>query len=273
MSSVEWETAWAAPFTRYLEYVDDISNLVEVTRHGMGRVRMMPELLAMLDMGKEIDEGRQMQRKETQRLADLAAFEEQRGYPLLFAHSAVSLWGSLEVLVHDLAVAWLSSHQTALAQPPLSTLKLPVSTIQTVQGDELMVHIVSEALRNLKSDLKRGVGQFESLLEAVGLGGGVDQKVREGVFYLQQYRHLLVHRGGVADKQFTENCSALGFSVGDKVVVTQALYWELWVASQSYALTLRNRCRVADGFPIQEVATTFGSFVEAARAKPQPQPA
>jgi hypothetical protein len=262
------EIPWKAPFARYLEYVDDIHNLVELTRAGMRRVQMMPDLLAILYNDQELDDNRRSQRESESRLAELAANEEQRGYPLLYAHSVVSLWGSLEVLVQDLAAAWLSTHSQALTEPPLSAIKLPVGTLRSFRDDDLMVYVVSEASRTLKSDLKLGVGQFESVLDAVGLGGGVDQRVRDGVFYLQQYRHLLVHRGGVADRRFIDNCPALAYCVGETVRVPAALYLDLWLASQMYAATLRNRCNAADGLTVQNVDPPpgFGDFAKSAKA-------
>src|SRR5690349_4223249 len=120
---------WLPAFSRFLEYVDGIDNLINITRTGAGRIQMMPRLTDILDEGKDLtslsDHDRHRREKEKE-LADLAADEVARGFPLLYAHSTVSAWGALEVLVNDLAVAWLAGHPEPISQPPLGSVKLPV---------------------------------------------------------------------------------------------------------------------------------------------------
>lgn len=255
MPDTEHDAAWAAPFSRFVGYLGDLDALIDITRSGANRVQMMPELDRILAEGKgdtDLSEARQKSRARNQELADMAANEVARGFPLLYAHSTVSLWGALEVLVNDLAVAWLSGHPEAMMQQPLSAVKLPVGVVQGLDPQDLLQHIVIEASRALKSDLKVGAGQFESLLAAVGLDGGVQDGTRRGIYLTQQFRHLIVHRAGVADRQFVEHCTDLGYAVGDTVVVSERLYTGFSFAAQLYALELKNRARVSDGHAKRE---------------------
>lgn len=268
MTRTEEEFLWSAPFKRYLAYTDETNNLIRVTRDGVRRVMDMPQLFEILHEGKPDHDGmRAESRKHAAEIAELAGLEQRRGFALLYAHATVSLWGSLEVLVGDVVGAWLLEHAALFEKPPISDVKLQVGTYRSLSDPELVAHIITELQRGLKSDLKQGSGQFESILDAVGLGGGMDATVREGVFYLQQFRHLIVHRGGVADRRFVTNCSALGFNVGERVTVTEDLYWQFWMAASLYALTIRNRCRVADNFRPWDVdlPSGFGDFVELVR--------
>lgn len=267
MADTEGDPGWNGPFTRFLTYFGDLEALINITRSGASRVQMMPELERILRDESELSEEQRASRERNQKLADLAENEVQRGFPLLYAHSTVSAWGALEVLVNDLAVAWLTDHPEALTQSPLSAVKLPVGVVHGLSPQDLLQHIVIEASRSLKSDLKVGAGQFESLLAAVGLGAGVDSETRRGIYLLQQFRHLIVHRAGVADRQFVENCNDLGYEVGDQVTVSERLWTGFWVATQLYVLQLRNRARVLDGYPAREADAppSLGELLDCAR--------
>lgn len=57
-----------------------------------------------------------------------------------------------------------------------------------------MTYITKELSRSLNADFKRGVGQFEAILDAIGLAGPVDPDVRRTLLELNEVRNVLVHR-------------------------------------------------------------------------------
>src|SRR4029079_19195928 len=98
---------WRAPFERYIEYIEQLDDLIKWTCAGTARVRMMPELYAALDDERtELNKDQREHRERAQRLADLAKREEKRDFPLVHGHALIALHGALEVLAEDLAVAW-----------------------------------------------------------------------------------------------------------------------------------------------------------------------
>ena len=244
---------WYPPFGRFRGYSEGIDGLIELTLSGAQRVRMMPELYAVLDstpVGAPIGETAEEiaeSRDKARALAQLAEREATKDFPLLFSHSLISLWGALEVLVEDVVAVWLQYRPEILMRAPLSDLKFALGDFERLERAELIQHVVVEAQRMVKTDLKVGAGQFESLLRLVELGGEIAAPHRDALFYMQQFRHVFAHRGGTADRRFIEKCSALEYEVGDSIRVGQELFHAFHVAANFYALNLFNRCAISDG--------------------------
>lgn len=91
-----------------------------------------------------------------------------------------------------------------------------------------------------------GISQFEHLLSPVGLAGSIDDGIRRDLYELEQLRHVLVHRRGLADRKLLDACPWLGRSLGDRVEVDHSTYRRLWQASHAYAYELLRR--VAEQF-------------------------
>jgi len=98
------------------------------------------------------------------------------------------------------------------------------------------------------SAFRYGVTRFELLLEPFGLAGSVDEDVRRELFVLQQLRHVLVHRDGVADRRLVERCPSLNVKPGDTVQINHDAYLRLSKATGQYVTELIQRTRVSLGF-------------------------
>ena len=134
----------------------------------------------------------------------------------------------------------------------MSEVKLTVGDYQSLSKDERLRHIVVELQRSTKADLKRGIGQFSALLNAVGLDWGPNDDVRDALYYHHQLRNLIAHRGGVADRRFVEVCPTLGYPVGERVIIKPNTFTYLRYIAALYAVGLRNRCAELDGYAKRE---------------------
>jgi hypothetical protein len=65
------------------------------------------------------------------------------------------------------------------------------------------------------------VGRFEEPLKVLGLGGFIDDTVRDAIFRLSQVRNVLVHRAGVADRRFIEQAVFATAKIGHEIPLTR----------------------------------------------------
>ena len=90
-----------------------------------------------------------------------------------------------------------------------------------------------EALKQeIASDLKIGVGRFESVLDALGFSGSVAASIRKALLELHEIRNVIVHSMGKIDKHFQARCPWTSMDIGQTV------------QSVGYAVSSLSRCRV-----------------------------
>jgi hypothetical protein len=93
-----------------------------------------------------------------------------------------------------------------------------------LSDEEQAEAVLREAFNKEGADLKRGVGKFESQLKFVSfadaVGSGATEELKNRIFYAQQFRNLLAHKAGYADRRFIERCPDLSYSVGEKVTIS-----------------------------------------------------
>lgn len=244
------QTSWLGPFKRFYAHVNELDVVVRLFLAGCDGVQRNAKALEVLsDALKDKDSKLDPAKLENQRnIATLALDQQRRSYPLLYEHSLISLWGALEVLVEDLAVAWLMGHPDRLQTPPVSEVKLTVGDYERLSTEERLRHIVFEVQRSKKTDLKRGVGQFNALLDAVGLNCAPPRAIQDALFYHHQLRNLVAHRGAVADRRFIEVCPTLGYQVGETVPITEDIYVHLGLSAIHYSDHLSSHCAEQDGY-------------------------
>ncbi len=197
------ETAWAKPlFVQFLDYAEEADRILHLCMRGLGAVSRMPALARALEAeidwpgepAAEPDPEGARRVAEAERWGKFAETEITDGFPALHSHAVIALWASLEVLVADLAASWLLQERGALAREPIARLKISVARWAGLDEAERMTYITKELSRSLNADFKRGVGQFEAILDAIGLAGPVDPDVRRTLLELNEVRNVLVHR-------------------------------------------------------------------------------
>ncbi|MFD8667787.1 hypothetical protein ACFV1U_20630 [Streptomyces microflavus] len=232
---------WRKPFRLFLSHMEDSERLTSLTYRGINGV------VALLDIGEILKEGQDGEDSERSarslQLKDLSNSEITSDFPLLHAHSIMGEWGAMECLIEDLVEAWVVFRPETLERTHFARVRVPLATILGMSEVDRSRLLVSEVQRDLKVDLTSGATKFEKLLEAAGLGGPVDPRVREALYEAQNVRNVWAHRGGIADKRLVEACPQLGFREGEKVSIgkegLQRYRDALWI----YSATVLNRCQ------------------------------
>jgi hypothetical protein len=175
--------------------------------------------------------------------AKLARQEVDKGFPLLYSPTLVSLWSSLEDLMHTFLAAWVTHTPGAKQAEALQKLKVKLSEYEALDEEEKGFYIVELLEREGRSPLKQGASRFEHLLDSFALAGAVDSDVRESLFEMNHIRNVLVHRRGVVDKRFVDACPHLGFSIGDSVSVDRRSFDRYSNSVAKYVLQVFSRVR------------------------------
>lgn len=234
----ELEDAVHAVFTRTVAFLRASLDLVHLTYDGVSavtRVANISNILSEALTDSEPDTARQV---DLERRASLAEEERTKGFPLLHAHTIVGMWGVLEASVEDLTACWLALHPEYYQSDPLARIKLPAAVLALTERERASLAI---AELQKSADSGHGVGQFESLLKSVGLGGGVHEELRRSLHQMQQIRHCVAHRASTADAKLIAACPSLGYGIGDPITVDVEAFHDYARACAVYIRLIQNR--------------------------------
>ena len=170
-------------------------------------------------------------------------------------------------MIDDACARWIMLTQSTISRAAFDKLKVAVGPFMALSDAERSIFLVSELKRDLSTDLKLGLGQFEPLLNAVGLGGSVPDNVRRTLFYGQQLRNLVAHRGAVVDIRFKSACPELGYEVNDHAKLSSKQFFDLVDALSAFAVLIADRVRIATGLSsieiemnLEEIGGSFSSI-------------
>jgi hypothetical protein len=99
-----------------------------------------------------------------------------------------------------------------------------------------------------------GATRFDALLGLVGLDGDVPAAVRRHLFELGQVRNVMLHRGGLVDREFAAACPWLGAEVGAPLKIGHHRFEEYAFGAMHYVAEIRQRMG-AQGDSGRRVAT------------------
>jgi hypothetical protein len=189
-----------------------------------------------------------------------AKSETAAGFPTLHAFATITLWALLESLVRELLTTWLNREQHLLGAKIFSKIRVPLSDVLPLQGDERGEYLASIVERELGAGLKKGVARFESLLEPFGLAGSVDERTKSLIFELAQIRNNIVHRAMIVDKQLVKCCPNLNLKAGERLKLDQNLYRQYFLAVNDYLLTIIVRVGEYYELDMQETRDVLGQY-------------
>lgn len=234
------DEVWRKPFRRFVSHMEDSDRLTSLTYRGIEGVATLIDIGGILNDYKQDEDSNRGE--ESAKLKELSAAEISSGFPLLHAHAIMGEWGALECLIEDLVEAWVQFKPDVLEGPAFSRVRVPLASFLHLNEGERAKLLVSEVQRDLKVDLTAGATKFERILDAIGLGGPVDPRVRDALYEAQNVRNVWAHRGGIADKRLVDACPALGLKEGDKVNVGRREFSRYRGALWVYSATVLNRC-------------------------------
>ncbi len=139
--------------------------------------------------------------------------------------------------------------------PILKKVKGPLVDFLGASDDERAEWLSQELKLVVKITLIKGVGRFEAVFDAIGLGGPVEDEPRRAFLELSEIRNAIVHRGGRADRRLVERCPWLGLEVGGELQVESTRFSSYFLAVHWYVaeLAARNVRGTPDEHRLREV--------------------
>ena len=181
--------------------------------------------------------------EELERAAKLEAFaaEQLPYFPFLHSLATFRLWAILEAGVEDWLRELLAIHPEMWERPRFAQLEgalVPFGLAAPHQQAEILFDGLKE---RLAAQLKIGVGRFETLLDACGIGGGVCDVVRRIILELVEVRNIVAHRNGKADERFLQQCPWFAGANDQTILVTQLHFQRYVTAVHWYLVELSRR--------------------------------
>lgn len=217
-----------------------------MSMRGIHMLRAVPkavEVLATTGPDPKKDQDFDTRMEKAQEIAKLAESENERGYPLLHAHTLVGLWAAFEAAIEDLLVGFLVNDPTILQNDEFSRVKIRLGEFELLEKEERMLFVLSEFERNHGVGRKHGADRFETLFEPFGLSGVLESQIKRDIREMHHMRNVLVHRGGKADRRIVEGCQWLGLSLGQEIKVTPEAMNRYGASLMKYVIEIMCRCR------------------------------
>lgn len=238
--------AWA------MHAFDEIASLhkfVNSAQLGVGFTAHLPELLKLMPEVLNALPPEGSDEYTYAALAQWADAEAGRGSPYIFGLGAVRLVTVLETLIGEICVELISRHPETLDLEVFQRLKGPLLEFARASESERIEYLLDLLTQETRARLKPGVGRFEPILNAVGLGGAVDDRARRRLLELLEMRNIIIHRNSRADRRLLARCPWLGTAPSSVVQVDSQMFTRYATAVRYYALELLRRWSiVVDGY-------------------------
>lgn len=238
------------PVRPYLDATSELDAFVHLAWAGLGYAKVATEVTQTV---REIRSRREGGResldaqlpehfvRHTAMLGRFAAEQEPRGFPYLYAIATVRLWTILESSVEELVIRMLLEYPESWGANAIQKLRGPLVEFAKASPSERAEYLADQLKQEVKAVLKPGVGRFEALLEAIGLGGPVDDSVRRALLELSEVRNVIVHRAGRVDAKLLERCPWLSLLSGSVLTINGGIFNRFVLAAHWYMIELDDR--------------------------------
>jgi len=239
-----WET-----FDRFIEYISEIDQVLNLSIEGINRFQNMPQItkaymeVKCSEENRQLSEHEQTTLKKLNEVSEQAKHLEESGFPLLYAHSIVALWGALETLIEDLSVSFLINENSNIKRVMVDSLTIPLFQFMELDNEERMRLLLELLEQKLKSRHKPGIARFEAILDVFNLAGDVPEPIKRDLYEMYNVRNVIVHRSSVIDRKLLSNCPWLTGRIGEKFVINDTIYSRYLQAISEYFLILARRTR------------------------------
>jgi hypothetical protein len=238
-----------SPIPRFFaDGVDEIKRLVQFGRMTSLGYRLGSQLTALSAVVgkalKEVPEAAKMiplLKGHAEELQHYAAAESDADMPYLSELLTIRIAVIIETVVQDAVMLSLEHQSAVLQREEVKKIKGPVVELLAASPSERAEFLAAALAQEVRAPLQAGVGKYEAILHAVGLGGSVDPSVRDVVYELNQVRNVLVHRAGRADARFCESCPWLNLQTGQAVKVSTEMIERYRAAVVWYLIELMDR--------------------------------
>lgn len=236
-------------FDRFLEYISEIDKVLHLSIEGIGRFRNMPQItqaymeVKCSEENRQLSENEQATLKKLNEVSEQAKHLEESGFPLLYAHSIVALWGALETLIEDLSVSFLINENSNTKRAMVDSLTIPLFQFMELDNEERMRLLLELLEQKIKSRHKPGIARFEAILDVFNLAGDVPEPIKRDLYEMYNIRNVIVHRSSVIDRKLLSNCPWLTGQIGEKIIINTTIYSRYIGAVGEYFLILARRTK------------------------------
>jgi hypothetical protein len=169
----------------------------------------------------------------------VALQETESGYSTLNAHVLFQMCAALEALCIDFVRVCIEQDPRLQAKGCLAKVKFSVPDFISMSEADRAAALTVKLLEDLGAPHKLGVDKFHDAFDFVGFGFPVEDDWRRQLREMYAVRNVLLHRGGVADKRFTDTCPWLEAKQGDPVTVSSEQLTAFMQATAEYVLAFR----------------------------------
>lgn len=237
------------PFMRYFAHHVEMERVLHLCMHGISLIPEESGRLWRIAEALKLDTTDLHEDPSSERLTREAKKEIEAGFPLLHEQATVALWGGMEAYLKDVCAEWLLNRKEALQGEVVGRLRVRVGQYESLDPEERARFLVDLIDQEVSAPLKSGVGRFEALLDALGLGGPVDDGLRKRMFELSQVRNLVVHRQGIVDRRFAEACPWVSQTLGERLKINHQSWSRYHDAVNDYIGVVSDRWFLALGLP------------------------
>jgi len=235
------------PMNRFLDTYKLAMQLLHLSMRGIGLLQSMPEVFEALVQveNRHSPEEKDQYEKDlvvARQEAQLAVEQEKQGFPLLHAHTLVTIWGALEAAIEDVLLGILMNEPHILHGASFPKIKITLGDFENLDKEDRMRLVLSELCRDQGQGRRaRGVDYFEVMLQPFGLSDAVDAEIKKNLWTVHNLRNAVVHRSFLADRRLVEACPWLLLKPGDPIIITHEMLHEYASACPAYVSTITKR--------------------------------
>lgn len=138
-----------------------------------------------------------------------------------YAQGLVYLWTILESFVKQFVSTLINFDKDVLTNKSLEKIKIPMTQFFQLKEEDKTQYLTELIIKELNCDHKYGIDKFECIFNIFDMNDAFNDKRKQNLFALQQLRNCIVHNDSKADRRFCQNCSWMGYKLGEKVVITK----------------------------------------------------
>jgi hypothetical protein len=224
-------------------FVDICYRGMHAAANATSRMHVIRDATKLLNDPDSFDSDEQFKKalSDAERLERFAKSELALGFPYLFSTATVRLWSIMENWADSLVVLALQDRPASRLLPQIKSLKGNLIDFVNSTEEDRMELLVEALKAEIKALHKIGVGRFETMFDAIGLGGPVDSSVRKVLLELAETRHVIVHRGGIIDQKLVGACPWLHSVNGERLCLTLTDFEAFGSACLWYVLDVYRR--------------------------------
>ncbi len=241
--------AWMIePLERFHEQHHQRDDLLHMLREAVFFIQARPTVIEILG-SKWSNEEKEQELAKAENNSRIAKTEDDAGHPLLHAQAVVLLWGGLEALLLDFLALWLINKPETRTLEPVKTLKIGFGEFEILPDDDRAAYLLERLEDKLGTRRSGGVERFEALFRIFGMTSKLPDGIVRELLELSAVRNLLVHRGGIVDSRFRNQCPWTAWELGSPLVVSHEDYHRYFDAVDLYVFEVTQRLLVWHGLP------------------------